>query len=213
MHYDPKKDLKSIRRIRLLFRLAEKVVGPLDFNEQGLAKIARSPHPRAQRISRLIRRELEKLLERHHPLLVWIVESFEVPDQNTFQEYYSEAVDGFLHALFKFDEGKGVKFATYATIWARSRIGSLAERNKEFGRFFDEGLPPRSARVYPDNALHLDVRSAFESLKERDKMIVWKYAVLGYTYEEIAKEYGVSKQRIEQVYKRCLRRMREKLSS
>jgi len=213
--YDPKKDLIAIHQIRRLFRVAERILGrSLPFDEEGLRMISRSNDERALRVLRLIWKVIMRSLERHAPLIAKILEPYKQYGHDNFHDIYSMAIDGFIHALFKFDRSKNVKFSSYFVLWVKSRANAFLRDNVVHASLDDFEVPPRSTWVHPnDDTARVDLDKAISALGDRDRDIVWKYAALGYTYEEIAREYGVSRQRIEQLYKKSLKRMREQLEA
>lgn len=150
------------------------------------------------------------------------------PDSSLF-ELISDGNVALMRAVEKFDYAKGFKFSTYAT-WAikRSFARSIPEEYSRRDRYrtgHDEFLA--AARDYrapatismeqsTGNAVQQTVANGLASLTSRERSIVERHFGLTQTGETdtldtISRDIGISKERVRQIERRALAKLRDHL--
>jgi RNA polymerase primary sigma factor len=165
----------------------------------------------------------DKLIKSNMRLAISIVKKF-VNVDNTFDDLLSDAVMAMLRAIEKFDFGKGFRFSTYATQVIRRNayrcvMQRYTERKKVAASVDELSLdvvePDRSSNV--DEARWHQLRSRLstmlDKLDRREKFIVRARFSLGghrriQTLQRLADVLGVSKERVRQLEKRALDKLR-----
>lgn len=135
----------------------------------------------------------------------------------------AEAWVGVVRAAQTFDPGRGVKFVTHAHWWVRGAVSHAvrrANRAYEAGvvlvrgdatsgagmgrrRRLWDSIPDRRPSPAPADALECVAKL----LTERDRRLL-ELRVEGRTFEEIAVEFGVTRQRAKQLWGRVAERVR-----
>ena len=165
----------------------------------------------------------DKLIKSNMRLAISIVKKF-VNVDNTFDDLLSDAVMALLRAIEKFDFDKGFRFSTYATqVIRRNAYRCVMQRyteRKKIAASVDEMAldvvePDRSSNV--DEARWHQLRSRLatmlDKLDRREKFIVRARFSLGghrriQTLQRLADVLGVSKERVRQLEKRALDKLR-----
>ncbi len=165
----------------------------------------------------------DKLIKSNMRLAISIVKKF-VNVDNTFDDLLSDAVMALLRAIEKFDFDKGFRFSTYATqVIRRNAYRCVMQRyteRKKISASIDELSldvvePDRSSNV--DEARWHQLRSRLatmlDKLDRREKFIVRARFSLGghrriQTLQRLADVLGVSKERVRQLEKRALDKLR-----
>jgi RNA polymerase primary sigma factor/RNA polymerase sigma factor len=181
----------------------------------------------AARIKDLLRqaRETKNLLIRSNLRLVVSVIRKQVRADVDFSELVSDGNMSLMRAIEKFDFSRGFKFSTYA-VWAIrnnfSRSISCEHVHQERFRTGTEGIfqdrCDRDSNQYREERDHERrrdlVRRILDRLSSREQNILACRFGLGQeneplTLEEVGEREGVSKERIRQLEKRALNRLRE----
>ncbi|MGL4566944.1 MAG: sigma-70 family RNA polymerase sigma factor [Fusobacteriaceae bacterium] len=188
--------------------------------------------------------DIDKIIEENMGMVKKIAFTLSRGDDRKFEDYIQEGYIGLIHAAKRFDHKKGLKFSTYAytTIW-----GTILNSRRFYNHDFDVRLPgvvnedmrnqfsPRRLEhplnegtvlcdciAYNDQYKNLDyyeLYKAINSLKDREKEIVYKNFFEGKTIEQVAEEIinskngekKISNQRVQQIKAIALERLKKKL--
>jgi RNA polymerase sigma factor (sigma-70 family) len=144
-----------------------------------------------------------------------------------FQEVISDGNMSLMRAVENFDYARGFKFSTYAT-WAivKNYARTIPESQYHVNRFVtgqDELL--EAATAAPDDpAARSDtdrvremLADSMKNLSERERVVVTNhYGLFGsgtpQTLEELGKRFGVTKERVRQIEKKAIEKIRAVLS-
>ena len=156
-------------------------------------------------------------------LVISIVKKFVSP-QNGFDDLLSDGIVALIRAVDKFDVGLGFRFSTYATqVVRRNSYRSIMEKQKErqqnLGSIHEHGLDvcdaPKSSSLSEQRWEELRSRLTLMlgHLDRREKFIIRARFSLGghrriQTLQRLADKLGVSKERIRQLEKRALDKLR-----
>jgi RNA polymerase primary sigma factor len=157
-------------------------------------------------------------------LVISIVKKF-VNNNNSFDDLLSDGIMAVIRAAEKFDFDRGFKFSTYATQVVRrnayrtvmakhkDRAKSISSLNEMKIDFEDRDT---TSGMSPDrwNLLRSKLGLLLDKLDRRERLIVRARFSLGshrkvQTLQRIADGLGVSKERVRQLEKRALDRLRE----
>ena len=177
----------------------------------------------------MIRRyeELRQTIVQANLRLVVSIAKKHVGFSSDFQEVVSDGNMSLMRAVEKFDYARGFKFSTYAT-WAvvKNYARTIPESHYHFRRYVtgqDELLESATA-AQADPAAESDtgqVRQMLaESMKEltpRERDVVTCHyglfgAVQPHTLEEIGKRFGVTKERVRQIERHAIDKIRKVIS-
>jgi RNA polymerase primary sigma factor len=157
-------------------------------------------------------------------LVISIVKKFVNP-HNLFDDLLSDGIMALIRAVEKFDYDRGFRFSTYATqvvrrnayrnVMARQKERTKVTTSLEDGNFdFDD--QETQGGISPDrwNLLRSKLTALLDKLDRREKLIVRARFSLGshrrvQTLQRIADSLGVSKERVRQLEKRALEKLRE----
>lgn len=193
------------------------------------------PHLDAASRARLERAESALQLARHDVLeqnigLVGMLARRRRGDATDVQDLMQEGVLGLMEALRRFDPDRGTRFSTYAVFWVRHalRRGQLRDeqtvRIPEGARARGKGLsrvedvPPLASAPTLDAQLDdsrnlTELPSALEQLPRRERWIIrQRFGLEGTpprTLAQLGEELGVSRQRVRQLERRALARIRD----
>lgn len=165
-----------------------------------------------------------QLIRANLRLVVSIAKKY-VSTQEALFELVSEGNESLMRAIEKFDYSFGNKFSTYAT-WAIKKNFARAYNNRvrqdsRFRTSHDETLdkaPEMRSNPYLDVAAQeqheADVSKILACLSDREREIVVKrFGLTGeapaQTLQEVGADLGVTKERIRQIEKRALVKLRE----
>ncbi len=156
-------------------------------------------------------------------LVISIVKKFVNP-QNGFDDLLSDGIVALIRAVDKFDVGLGFRFSTYATQVVRrntyrSVMEKQADRQRNYGSIHENGIDisddqkesSMSEERWHDLRARLSVM--LNHLDRREKFIIRARFSLGghrriQTLQRLADKLGVSKERIRQLEKRALDKLR-----
>lgn len=143
----------------------------------------------------------------------------------TFDELLSEAFVSLMHAVEKFDYQRGYRFSTYAyRAISRHAYRVIAEHTQRNSRFQPraEWLETETpiARTEPVSEsrwsrLNAAMRKLLLTLNDRERKIVECRFALGddrepRTFQSLADELGVSKERVRQIEKRAVEKLQQR---
>jgi RNA polymerase sigma factor (sigma-70 family) len=171
----------------------------------------------------------EKLLKQYTDLMYKLTIKYfrSYGKQYTFDDLFQEAQIATLRAIRTFDETKNVKLITHIYNQINFRFSHYSRSNNGLIRvpakyITDESVKPKivdcdfmydnadselGSYKISDNNLILEEYLSILSLKQKD--IVSKIHLYGYTCEEVAKMYGVSRQLITQTVHSSLDKIRK----
>lgn len=144
-----------------------------------------------------------------------------------FFEVVSDGNISLMRAVEKFDFARGVKFSTYAS-WAimKNFARSIPEEHYRSCRYvtgqdeFLDAAPDEStqpATACDRDQVRVAIAEGMQSLTDREREIVSSHFGLGgdggaLTLDQLGQRFGVTKERIRQIEKRALARLRDVLS-
>ncbi len=156
-------------------------------------------------------------------LVISIVKKF-VNANNAFDDLLSDGIVALMRAVDKFDYDRGFRFSTYATQVVRRNayrmvVQKQRERMKVVGNLQENGIDISDEDRAPsmdENKWH-DLRNRLamllDNLDRREKLIIRARFSLGshrsvQTLQRLADKLGVSKERVRQLEKRALDKLR-----
>lgn len=156
-------------------------------------------------------------------LVISIVKKF-VNTQNVFDDLLSDGIVALLRAVDKFDVGLGFRFSTYATQVVRRNayrkvMEKQNEKMKNAGSLHENGIDISDELRAPTmseerwHELRSRLTMMLTMLDRREKFIIRARFSLGghrrvQTLQRLAEKLGVSKERIRQLEKRALDKLR-----
>lgn len=146
-----------------------------------------------------------------------------------FDESMQYGMMGILRAIEKFDFDKGANFCTYASTWIR--VASLGPRGKNNALDYAGSIDvmtsvgtidkavqrlPEQLTYHPTTEHAIDTDRSKRILDEAiDRVLrpleasVIRFRMRGLSFEDIASEFGVSRQRIQQVDSDAMKKLRK----
>lgn len=181
-----------------------------------------------ERISRMIglSEELRDRIVRANVRLVWSIAKQHVNMQHSIDELLSEGLLALVRAVDKFDYDRGFRFSTYTTMVVRRHIyRHLLDTNKRGTRFQqdsgetfidveDHRYPVRLSES-EWNRIDKHLQQLLTCLDERERFIIIdRFGLKNHqgkkrSLSSLADELGVCKERIRQLEKRALKKLRE----
>ena len=165
----------------------------------------------------------DRIVKSNMRLVFSIVKKFVNP-QNGFDDLLSDGIVALMRAVDKFDVGMGFRFSTYATqVVRRSTYRSVMEKQLERQRnvssIHENGLDisddqkESSMSEHRWHELRARLSLMLDHLDRREKFIIRARFSLGghrriQTLQRLADKLGVSKERIRQLEKRALDKLR-----
>ena len=166
----------------------------------------------------------DRMVKSNMRLVISIVKKF-VNIQNGFDDLLSDGIIALLRAVDKFDVGLGFRFSTYATqVVRRNTYRRVMEKQKERQRItlsvHDAGVDisdeHRTSGMSEAKweALRGRLTLMLDKLDRREKLIIRARFSLGghrrvQTLQKLADRLGVSKERVRQLEKRALDKLRD----
>jgi RNA polymerase primary sigma factor len=219
----------------LCTELKSDVQTQLDKSQLAKARLAKSVNQKAQTSNGWTVRRIEslhkaadwyrdRLVKSNMRLVISIVKKF-VNTHNAFDDLLSDGIVALMRAVDKFDVGLGFRFSTYATqVVRRNSYRRVMENQKERQRItlsvHDSGVDisdeHRAAGMSEVRweALRARLSTMLGKLDRREKLIVRARFSLGghrriQTLQKLADRLGVSKERVRQLEKRALDKLRD----
>ena len=166
----------------------------------------------------------DHILQANMRLVISVVKKFVVP-QYSFDEILSDGIASLIQAVDKFDYDRGFRFSTYAyRAIARNAFRQVTQRQKELSRSCsisaDNGLdvpdesPTCKLTVSTWKQLRDSLAGLLQQLDRRERFIVEGRFALGHaakvrTFQSLADELGVSKERVRQLEQRAVGKLRK----
>ncbi len=166
----------------------------------------------------------DRMIKSNMRLVISIVKKF-VNKQNGFDDLLSDGIVALLRAVDKFDVGLGFRFSTYATqVVRRNTYRRVMEKQKERQRvtlsIHESGVDVSDEHRSPSmseerwQTLRGRLATMLDKLDRREKLIVRARFSLGghrrvQTLQRLADKLGVSKERVRQLEKRALEKLRD----
>jgi RNA polymerase primary sigma factor len=150
----------------------------------------------------------------------------------SFSDLISEANNGLIDAIEKYDIKQDVKLISYSKWWIIQRMQAALERENKLPRetleienseetfYNDEIYEENSCLDYEDNDFDYNeimnnkylIERITSQISERERDIVYRYYGINqnerYTLEEIGKEYKLTKERVRQIIDKAMTKMR-----
>jgi RNA polymerase primary sigma factor len=224
----PAEEVETFRRMNFLRYKANELRSELKESEQPEnAKQQLANSWTVRRIEALLKASdwyRDRLVKSNMRLVISIVKKF-VNGHNGFDDLLSDGIIALMRAVDKFDVGLGYRFSTYATqVVRRNSYRRVMEKQKERQRVtlsvHDPGIDIsdeyRSAGMSEARweALRSRLSTMLDKLDRREKLIIRARFSLGghrnvQTLQKLADRLGVSKERIRQLEKRALDKLRD----
>ncbi len=148
-----------------------------------------------------------------------------VTSRHSFDEMLSEGIFSLMQAVDKFDYDRGFRFSTYAyRAIARNSCRVITNQQKRQSRFFADGNEGVSEVADTGETASLDERTwmrlrdhlskMLRRLDRRERLIIRSRYALGRhdsveTFQAIADTLGISKERVRQLEKRAVDKLRD----
>jgi len=166
----------------------------------------------------------DRMIKSNMRLVISIVKKF-VNVQNSFDDLLSDGIVALLRAVDKFDVGLGFRFSTYATqVVRRNSYRRVMDKQKERQRVtlsvHEPGIDISDEHRVPSMSeerwqeLRSRLSTMLDRLDRREKLIIRARFSLGghrriQTLQRLADKLGVSKERVRQLEKRALDKLRD----
>ncbi|MFN9625792.1 MAG: sigma-70 family RNA polymerase sigma factor [Planctomycetota bacterium] len=224
----PAEEVETFRRMNFLRYKANQLRTELKESESSdSAKLQLANGWVIRRIEALLKASdwyRDRLVKSNMRLVISIVKKF-VNGHNGFDDLLSDGIIALMRAVDKFDVGLGYRFSTYATqVVRRNSYRRVMEKQKERQRItlsvHDPGIDisdeHRSSGMSETRweALRGRLSTMLDKLDRREKLIIRARFSLGghrnvQTLQKLADRLGVSKERIRQLEKRALDKLRD----
>jgi RNA polymerase primary sigma factor len=224
----PAEEVETFRRMNYLRYKANELRGELNSSDTGESKKVHSSNCwTVRRIEALMSASdwyRDRLVKSNMRLVISIVKKF-VNAHNGFDDLLSDGIIALMRAVDKFDVGLGFRFSTYATqVVRRNSYRRVMEKQKERQRttlsVHDAGVDISDEHRAPGmsearwEALRGRLATMLDRLDRREKLIIRARFSLGghrnvQTLQKLADRLGVSKERIRQLEKRALDKLKD----
>jgi RNA polymerase sigma factor (sigma-70 family) len=140
--------------------------------------------------------------------------ALKISREKTFQDSYAEdvfneACIGLWEAVSKYDASKGFRFSTYAAFLMRSSL----DKNFESSNDFYDSFSQHQEEDFNLSDLQQQIKKSFSELTEKEQLVVSKRFGLDggdeLIYSQIGRMLNLTKQRIEQINKSALDKVRK----
>ena len=150
----------------------------------------------------------------------------------SFSDLISEANNGLIDAIEKYDVKQDVKLISYSKWWIIQRMQAALERENKLPRerleiesseetfYNDEMYEENSCLDYEDNDFDYNeimnnkylIERITSQISDRERDIVYRYYGINqnerYTLEDIGKVYGLTRERVRQIVDKAMTKMR-----
>lgn len=175
----------------------------------------------------------EKILKQYTDLMFKLTYKYYkyYNNQYSFDDLFQEAQLATLKAIRTFDESKKVKLITHIYNQINYRFGHYSRANTGIikipakvitqklsapkivdSEFLYDNAESNELISYIISDNNLIIQEYLDILNERQKDIVQKIFLSGYTYDDLAKEYKISRQAISQVVNTSFKKIRQKFT-
>lgn len=215
----PEQEVKLFRRMNYLLYVANRILSKIDRNSPSTDQL-----DCVEALVKASHWHRDLIVRSNMRLVISIVKKYSNPN-NPFDELLSDGIMATIKAVEKFNFERGFRFSTYATqVVQRNAYRNVMAKQKDRIKMgtslqdIDVDLDDRysSSAMSPDkwNALRVKLSSLLNKLDRREKFIVRARFSLGghrrvQTLQRIADSLGVSKERIRQLEKRALDKLRD----
>jgi RNA polymerase primary sigma factor len=215
----PEQEVKLFRRMNYLLYVANKVLAKIDRASPSTDEL-----DCVEALVKASNWHRDLIVRSNMRLVISIVKKYSNPN-NPFDELLSDGIMATIKAVEKFNFERGFRFSTYATqVVQRNAYRNVMTKQKDRIKMgtslqdIDVDLDDRNSAgsMSPDrwNALRTKLSSLLNHLDRREKFIVRARFSLGghrsvQTLQRIADCLGVSKERIRQLEKRALDKLRD----
>lgn len=150
----------------------------------------------------------------------------------SFSDLISEANNGLIDAIEKYDIKQDVKLISYSKWWIIQRMQAALERENKLPReileidsseetFYNDDMYDENSYLdYEDNDFDYNeimnnkylIERITSQISDRERDIIYRYYGINqnerYTLEEIGKEYKLTKERVRQIIDKAMTKMR-----
>ncbi|MCO6454956.1 MAG: sigma-70 family RNA polymerase sigma factor [Pirellulaceae bacterium] len=170
----------------------------------------------------------DRILKSNMRLVISVVKKFVNP-QYSFDEMLSDGIASLIQAVDKFDYDRGFRFSTYAyRAVARNAFRQVTQRQRELSgncgvsgdAVPDEPQQPSASTLSVAHWLQLreTLSGMLDQLDSRERMIIEGRFALGdvrdsRTFQSLADELGVSKERVRQLEQRAVGKLQRMASN
>lgn len=156
------------------------------------------------------------LIAEHLPLVRSVVKEY-TGYGVSFDDLFQEGVLGLIEAQKRFDPGRETKFSTYATYWVKKKVlETLSNENKESHSSLHE---QETEAVTGPGTVEQKVKRMLPQIYREKSFPGIEKKILGLSLEqgkplnEIGEILGMSRERVRQLKKRALRRIKKNTES
>ncbi len=217
----PDQERSMFQRMNYLRYRASRILG--DEAEPSKAKVGQWDLERAEGLLRAANWHRDNIVQANLRLVISIVKKF-ANTQCSFDDLLSDGIIALMRAVEKFDYDRGFRFSTYATQVVRRNCYRMVmerqqERLKVTNSVYEPGLdvaddihsPSMSEGRWSTMRQHLG--ALLDQLDRREKFIIRARFSLGghrrvQTLQSLADALGVSKERVRQLEKRAMDKLR-----
>lgn len=151
-----------------------------------------------------------ELLEKHKGLAKIIARGFKNSGVNE-QDLFQEGMIALFKAVQTFNQGANVKFETYASRVIKNRMIDIVRREKESSSMLSDQAT--SGETIEDEFSIIEKSAAVKQILESEvteiESAVFKSAMRGHSYGEIAAIFGISKKKIDNIIQKVRNKIRD----
>lgn len=157
--------------------------------------------------------ERNKLITENIPYVQLVAKKFYYMNMN--DDLVNEGILGLIRAAETFDKNQNVKFLTYAKFWVFDYISKYVNKNNRLvaTEHIDEIAEP----IEIEHNLIIDIMnnnlsSHLDKLNSKEREIIEGKYLNDISLTEMGRRYNISKQRVSQIEKRALEKLRKELA-
>lgn len=215
----PDQERSMFQRMNYLRYRAAKLLGL----ESPKSRVCQWDFERAEGLLRAANWHRDNIVQANLRLVISIVKKF-ANNQCSFDDLLSDGIIALMRAVEKFDYDRGFRFSTYATQVVRRNCYRMVmdrqqERLKVTNSVYEPGLDVADDVRSPNmsegrwSTLRQHLGALLEQLDRREKFIIRARFSLGghrkvQTLQSLAEALGVSKERVRQLEKRAMDKLR-----